>query len=170
MADPGAGRAAGPWPGTARGRRTWLHPLLCVHLARWGAEVPNRSAALRRLLRGSPAMRPSGLEQLRPGRKGGSRAVALHPGGELSSPPWVCRHGQAWQWPGCGSRWLVTCCPGPAPRGRQAGPGTCAAQGRAGPGRCAAGPGPAPRACGADAAGTAQMYRPSAQWPACSCP
>lgn len=142
-----------------------------ARLAQQGVEVPNCSAALRRLLwrGGSLAMRPSGTGAASP-REEGSRVIALCPGGELSDPPWVCRYGQTWRCPACGSCWLVTYCPGPAPPGKQAGPGICAAPGRAGPGRCAAGPGPAPGARGAGAAGTAQMYRPSTQWPACSCP
>lgn len=81
-----------------------------------------------------------------------------------------CGDGQAWQRPGCGCHRHVTCCPVPAPQGRKAGPETSAALGRAGAGSYAVGQGPAPAARGACAAGTAQTCRPSARWPACSCP
>lgn len=81
-----------------------------------------------------------------------------------------CGDGQAWRCPGCACHWRVMYCPGPAPQGRQAGPETSAALGRAGAGSYAAGQGLALEVRGACAAGTAQTCRPSARWPACSCP
>lgn len=140
-------------------------PGLLPCFTRRGAEVPSRSAALQRLLWGL-AVRPSGPGAVSP-REGGSRVVVLCPGRELHSLPRFCRYGQARGCPGCGSCRLITCCPGPAPRGRRAVPGPCAAP-WAGPGRRAAGP--APGACAAGAAGTARTCRPSCRWPACSCP
>lgn len=58
---------------------------------------------------------------------------------------------------GCGC--CLTCCPGPAPRGERADPGTCRAPGRAGAGRSLAGQGRAPAARGCGAAGTARTCR-----------